>query len=164
MVRRILDVYLVQKSKEMLNNILRQPHRKSGDRAGDLQGGRQQHGLPLPLQRTIPQVLDLPRRAETRGVLVPPPGPEGMGTMGLRRRQFLEAHCCTGTLRGTTPGETPHPTEAPTRTPHDPPVVSDNQGNVYSILEESAKKPITAIVMELLLHTHLCQVAWRRIT
>ena len=39
------------------------------------------------------------------------------------------------------------------------PLVSDNQGNVYSLLREAAKKPITAVIaMEILLHTYIHQV------
>ena len=39
------------------------------------------------------------------------------------------------------------------------PLVSDNQGNVYSLLNEAAKKPVTAtIAMEILLHTYINQV------
>ena len=39
------------------------------------------------------------------------------------------------------------------------PLVSDNQGNVYSLLKEAAKKPITAVIaMEILLHTYIHQV------
>ena len=39
------------------------------------------------------------------------------------------------------------------------PLASDNQGNVYTLLKEAAKKPITAVIaMEILLHTYLNQV------
>ena len=39
------------------------------------------------------------------------------------------------------------------------PLASDNQGNVYTLLKEAAKKPVTAVIaMEILLHTYLNQV------
>ena len=38
-------------------------------------------------------------------------------------------------------------------------MVSDKQGNVYTVLKEAAKKPVTAVIaMEILLHTYLNQV------
>ena len=53
----------------------------------------------------------------------------------------------------------PSRTDAPCRTPCDHTLVSDNQGNVYSLLKESAKTMITAILaMDLILHTRLNQV------
>ena len=38
-------------------------------------------------------------------------------------------------------------------------LTSDTQGNVYTLLKEAAKKPVTAVIaMEILLHTYLNQV------